>query len=535
MKTFYLTLCCALLSLAATAQTADDFYSTEAIRKIEVAFSQDNWRDQLDSLRLMGDDLLLATVSIDGKTYPYAGVRYRARKGFEPGEARNGLHIELDYFDSEQHHMGYRTVVLSQALRDPSMVREVLGYEIAGNYMPTPRANYAQLTLGGQPAGVYINVEAVDEVFLQKHFGSEDGALFKAKDYTRYNDVPSDCQIGAQGALLHESNAACYFANFDKHSEDGWKELMELTRILKEAPEQLPQVLDIDRTLWWLAFNATTASLNSYSGRYAENFYLYQDRFGRFVPIVGDLNLAFGSYKNINTDRPLGLKALQTLDPLLHADNKDRPLIKALLSNDTYRKIYLDHIRTIVEDHFRNGDYAKRAEELQRSIQVAYSQDSNKPYEFDQFKSALDKTIGSRSKIPGIRELMGKRERYLRKHPALRTIPPVVSSVDVLRRARFSNSSVDKFSVTAVVEKRPTRVKLYYRHADDQDWQWTYMYDDGEHNDGDAGDDKYGAMVSANGSDLEYYVEAENNGGMTYEPRDYPVRRYNANLDELNQ
>ena len=535
MKLLYAILCGLLIGSVAHAQDTDDFYSTEKVREIAVAFSQDNWKDQLDSLRLMGDDLLLASVTIDGKTYPYAGVRYRARKGFTPGEPRNGMHIELDYFDNDQQHMGYRTIVLSEALRDPSMVREVLGYEIARDYMPAPRANYAQLTLGGQPAGVYVNVEAVDEVFLEKHFGSAEGAFFRARDYTRYNDVPGDCQKGAQGALLNESNAACYFANYEKRSEGGWKELMELTRILNQSPDDLEKVLDVDRTLWWLAFNATTASLNSYTGRYAENFYLYQDRFGRFVPIVGDLNLAFGSYKNINTGRPLNLKALQSLDPMLHVDNKDRPLVKALLSNDEYRKIYLDHIRTIVDDHFRNGEYADRAEELQRSIQVAYIADKDKPYEFDEFKSSLDKTIGSRSKIPGIRELMGKRERFLRKHPALRTIPPVVSSVDVLRRARFSNSSVDKFNVTAIIEKRPTRVKLYYRYADDQDWQWMYMYDDGKHNDGEANDDKYGAVVEAVGSDIEYFVQAENNGGMTYEPRNYPQERYTANLDELNQ
>ncbi|MBK8428777.1 MAG: CotH kinase family protein [Lewinellaceae bacterium] len=60
---------------------------------------------------------------------------------------------------------------------------------------------------------------------------------------------------------------------------------------------------------------------SSYTGNYSQNYYLYKDNFGRFQPVHWDLNLAFGSFKNTGKGSDLEIEDLQTLDPLLHADN----------------------------------------------------------------------------------------------------------------------------------------------------------------------------------------------------------------------
>ena len=110
----------------------------------------------------------------------------------------------------------------------------------------------------------------------------------------------------------------------------------------------------MDHALWMLALNNVMVNLSSYTGNHSVNYFLYRDNSGRFQPLHWDLNLAFGSYKNTGNGSDLELKGLQNLDPLLHADNPYKPLISQLLKEPLYKKMYLSHIRQIVEDNFSN-------------------------------------------------------------------------------------------------------------------------------------------------------------------------------------
>lgn len=127
--------------------------------------------------------------------------------------------------------------------------------------------------------------------------------------------------------------------------------------------------MDVDQTLWMLAFNNVFVNLSSYSGKISQNFYLYKNDFGKFVPVMWDLNLSFGSFKNSGSiAKDLDLKQLQELDPLLHIDNTSKPLISKLLSIKEFRLIYLAHVRQLFEDIIISDYLEKRAAELQKMI-----------------------------------------------------------------------------------------------------------------------------------------------------------------------
>lgn len=327
-----------------SAQIEADFYDTEKISEIRINFKKNNWAVEMDSMRMYGEDLLMASGTIDGKSYKNIGVRYRGSRSFRTGSKRNALHIKLNYVNKNQNHQGYKTIKLSNALRDPSMAREVLGYEIARNYMPAPKANYSKVYINGEYYGLYVNVENISNEFLDKHFGSHTNAFFKCSpDITRKSE--EGCKNKIFSSLEHEEDAECYFANYEMKSEDGWDDLMELTNILNNDTKNISKVLNVDRTLWMLAFNNATVNLSSYSGQNSQNYYLYKDDNGQFNPIIWDLNLAFGSFKNTGVGSDLDLKGLQQMDPLLHIDNATKPLISKLLSDPENKKLYLSHLR----------------------------------------------------------------------------------------------------------------------------------------------------------------------------------------------
>ncbi|MBK7338408.1 MAG: CotH kinase family protein [Saprospirales bacterium] len=91
-------------------------------------------------------------------------VRIIDSNSFQPGSRRNGLYIQLDYSTPGQQIQGHSSLSLSSSLRDPSMVREVLGLEIARKYMPAPKANYANVWINNERYGLYVNVESVEGI-----------------------------------------------------------------------------------------------------------------------------------------------------------------------------------------------------------------------------------------------------------------------------------------------------------------------------------------------------------------------------------
>jgi spore coat protein CotH len=512
-----------------------DFYDTGTIQEIKIRFEQENWRYVLDSLRFNGDGLLFGTVEINGQKFDDIGVRYRESRSFQPGNKRNSLYLKLNYIDKEQNYQGRGTVKLSSALRDPSMVREVFGYEIARRYMPAPLANYARVMVNGEYYGLFVNVEPIDDAFLKRNYGTDEGTFIRCAPNLVENE-PSGCKADVFGSLQFDESAKCYLHNFQLLSESGWDDLIELTYLLNKKPEEVHRVLNVDQALWMLAYNNVLANLSSYTGRYSENYYLYRDNQGKFNPIVFDLNLCFGSYKNTGVGSDLKLKDSQEMDPLLHVNNAEKPLISQLLKDEHYKKMYLDHIRTIVNEVFRKDQYLERVKELQALIREDFQADENRYYAMEDFDNSLTETIGKRSRIPGLQELMTPRTDFLKQDVVLAVIPPNIGDVTVSSREQFSAERVTEFKIQAKVEKFPTEVALFYRHDNTKPFKRVEMADDGRHNDGEAEDGVFGAIVKPEGgaTQIEYYIYAENARAASFSPSRYMFEQHTATLEELN-
>ncbi len=524
------------LACVFSASAQSDFYKTDKIQDIQLTFEEDNWAYLLDSLRTNGNGFLLGNVAINGTEYNNVGVRYRGSKSFRPGGKRNALYIKLNYINKKQNIDGHSSIKLSNSMRDPSLVREVLSYEIARDYMPAPQANYASVGINKANYGVFVNVQAVDKAFLTQYFGDSEGAFFKVNNDADI-DEPEGCKQNIFGSLEADKGVKCYLNNFEMLSENGWDDLINLSRTLAEKPSDISKILNVDNTLWMLAFNNILVNLDSYSGKNSVNFYLYQDKNGLFSPIVWDMNLSFGSLKNIGGGSDLTLKELQKLDPLLHANNELKPLVSQLLKNDMYKKIYLGHLHTIMQDWLKTEKYSTRAVEMRRLIQVPLSNDQNKQYTFSEFQNAMKATTGKRSRIPGINELMSARYSFLKKHKSLAVLPAAISEVKVLGREQFKKGNVDVFRVNAQVDKYPKRVWVYYRHSEKQPFMSAQMYDDGKHSDGKAGDGVFGTEIKPKNmeSKLQYYIQAENASIMSFSPNNYMFKQHEASLDMLNK
>ncbi|MEZ5044923.1 MAG: CotH kinase family protein [Saprospiraceae bacterium] len=515
----------------------NDFYDLGNIPEIKISFEKENWRYLLDSLRYNGDGLLEGTIAISGQQMEGAGVRYRSGKAFTPGNKRNGLTIHLGFKKPGQKFMGYSMLDLSSAIRDPSLLREVLAYEIAGSYIPTPKANFVKVFINDDYYGLFVNIEPLEGPFLTRHFGSDKGDLFLS-DPEYVQTEPEGCKSKIYGSLLEDNGIPCLQNHFKGSEGSNWSHLLQLTKVLNNNIEDIEKILDVDKALWMLAFNNVIVNLNSYSGQFSPNYYLYMGNDGRFVPIVTNLNLAFGSFKNIGDEgSDLGIRQLIQLDPLLHANNPRMPLLSKLLSNELYQKQYLSHMFTILTDHFKDQHFSEKAAALQQQILSPLMEDVNKYYPTSDFLKSKEEIIGKKSRIPGVVDFMEKRAEFLKMNPTFTILPPAITEVQVKRRERFSSKRVSDFDIQARVEKYAKRVHVYYRFNASESFKEMLMQDDGASSDEQANDGIYGAKITpaAGQNTIEYYIFAENAKAVSYSPMHYTQERHSASLIELNK
>ena len=505
MGKHYLTFLFFSFSLSIFAQ---DIYDVRSVKDVKIQFEFDDWKNQLNDFKEAGkDERLIGTVTVNGTRYDSVGVRYKGNSSYfnvrNTGSSKLPFNIKVNHIKKKQKlPNGYTSLKLSNVFRDPSFLREVLAYEIAGKYMPSPRANYVRVYVNDQLLGLYNNTESVDEKFLKENFGNDDGTLVKC-DPNWHGEVKRGCKKGNNGSLNYlGDNPNCYFDYYEKKSDKGWKDLVNLTKVLETNTKDIEKVLNVDRALWMLAYNNVLVNLDSYSGRLCHNYYVYKDENGIFNTIPWDMNLNFGGFRFVDEKTLLDVKKMQELSPLSSFKDPKRPLISKLLANSMYRKIYIAHMRTILKENFSSGEYAKRATEIQRIIDFFVKSDENKLYPYEEFKNNLTKTSpAGKSKIVGITELMNARTKYLEAHPLINKTPPKISQVK-------HTKGTDGTTVTAKVEG-VRKAFVFYREKGFGTFKRVALEDDGNN--------AFSVKIPKD-KPMEYYIMALNADAAMFSP-----------------
>ena len=528
---FKIVLIIAILALKTIGTSGQNtgFYSVDSIREIKFYFNEPNWDYILDSLYVEGEKKrLLGTVIIDGQQYDSVGIRYKGYSSVSVNTIKNPFNISLDYIIDDQEHRGYNKIKISNVIHDPSFVREVLSYEIARKYLPSSGANFANLYINDTLWGLYTNVEAVNKDFLGKNYSSRENPFFKCN--------PDNLNLYGENSNLsstHGVDSVSYEPYYDIESDYGWKELYYLIDTLNNHTYNIDKQLNIDRSLWMHAFNYTLINYDSYIG-YSQNYYLYLDNSGIFNPIVWDLNMSFGSFRLADASsfyNGFSIVEAQTLDPLSHYNDISvypRPLLRNLFNEERYRKMYIAHIRTIVEENFNNQDYISRANYFQSLINNSVINDTNKFYSDLDFQNNLTSTVTDLIAYPGLFELMNSRSVYLSNYPGFNGSP----SIDSTNYSPSNFNLGDDIWITTKISDA-NEVLLYYRSGSNQLFKSVNMLDNGLHNDGTAGDSIYGVKINNIGNRIEYYIYAENDSSARFQPERAAYEFYTIN-NEVN-
>ncbi len=163
--------------------------------------------------------------------------------------------------------------------------------------------------------------------------------------------------------------------------------------------------------------------------------------------------------------------------------------------------------------------YETRALEIQSIIDADVQADPNKFYTYNDFLNNVNSSAGggpppAGQPIVGITQLMNARITYLNSQPEFSATEPQISNISSTPTNPSPNTAV-WFNAEVSNE---TSVMLAYRHSITDRFTKTQMFDDGNHNDGSAGDGVYGISITIGATDVQYYFYAENNDAASFSP-----------------
>lgn len=512
MKIYYSS-CALILMLLSRLFAQGGFYDLNTIQTIEITFTQPNWDYMLDTSKSGSEGYVMASqVIINGVAFDSVGVKYKGNSSYSANQVKNPFHIELDTY-KEQDYQGYKDIKLGNGFKDPSFLREVLSYKVLRNYMPAPESNFANVYINNVLIGLYSNSESIGKRYVNSHFGSKSNTLIKCNPIggagPGTTNLPNLKYLGSDSSL--------YYSSYEMKSDHGWSDLLDLCDTLANHITAVDQVININQSLWMLAFDNILVNLDSYLGGFSQNYYLYRDDFGIFQPMVWDLNESFGSFAMTGTINLNNTTAKQQMTHLLHQNDTNWPLVKNLLSNPTYKRMYLAHMRTILTENFSNNSYYTDAQTLQSLISSSVSADLNKFYSYSNFISNLNSDVNyGMGSAPGLSNLMNGRSTYLSALADFTATQPAISAISVSNNQPAVGSTVN---ITAgITNASATGVMLAYRRADFAPFVYIAMADDGLHGDGAANDGVFGCTVPVNSSRTDYFLYAENTSAGIFSP-----------------
>lgn len=152
---------------------------------VDIQMDEDDWQDMLDNA--LSETYYAADVTINGKTFTNVGIRPKGNTSLSQVASsdsdRYSFKIEFDHYQDGQTCWGLDKLVLNNLISDATYLKEYFVYDMFA-FLDMPASDYAmaEITVNGQPWGIYLALEGVEESFLTRNFGTSPGELYKPEN-----------------------------------------------------------------------------------------------------------------------------------------------------------------------------------------------------------------------------------------------------------------------------------------------------------------------------------------------------------------
>lgn len=155
-------------------------FDTSVVHTIDIVM--DDWEGFIAGCE--DEEYVLCDLVIDGEEQPGAAIRAKGNTSLSSvaayGNDRYSFKVEFDHYDSSLSYYGLDKLNLNNIIQDNTYMKDYLCYRLmAAAGAPAPLCSYVWITVNGEDWGLYLAVEAVEESFLLRNYGTDYGELYK--------------------------------------------------------------------------------------------------------------------------------------------------------------------------------------------------------------------------------------------------------------------------------------------------------------------------------------------------------------------
>lgn len=158
----------------------DSLFDDSYVHTIDIAM--DDWDSFIENAT--SEEYSVADVTIDGETVKNVGIRAKGNTSLSTvsqlGSERYSLKIEFDAYETAGNYHGLDKLCLNNLIQDYTMMKDYIAYTLMNEFgVDSPLVSYCYITVNGEDWGLYLAVEAVEDSFLERTYGTNYGDLYK--------------------------------------------------------------------------------------------------------------------------------------------------------------------------------------------------------------------------------------------------------------------------------------------------------------------------------------------------------------------
>ena len=322
-----------------------ELFDTSSILTVNILMDEADWNDMLANAA--AEEYYQCDVEVNGTTFYRVAIRPKGNTSLtsiasDPTTDRYSFKLEFDHYVDGQTCFGLDKLILNNNYADATNMKEALIYDMY-QYLGADASlyNYAKLSVNGEYWGVYLALEAVEDSFLLRNYGVQDGELYK----------PDSMNIGGGKD----------FGDFNADDIDFGD-------------------LDLDNLLRYMAVHIFSVNEDSLSGSMAHNYYLYEAG-GKLNLIPWDYNLALGGMGRSND-------AISVVNDAIDNVFSGTTFFDTLMENETYHSQYYAYLQQLISEYINGGGFDAFYTRVRSQIDTLVESDPTAFYSYDEYLTA---------------------------------------------------------------------------------------------------------------------------------------------------
>ena len=389
----------------------------------------DDWDGFIETCE--SEQYAVCNVVIDGELIKKVGIRGKGNTSLSSvrnmGSSRYSFKIEFDQYDNTKSYHGLDKLCLNNIIQDNTYMKDYLAYTLMNEFgVDAPLCSFAYITVNGEDWGLYLAVEAIEDSFLQRNYGSESGDLYKPDSMSFGGGGPGNGKDFSMSDFINENFGTEDFGDSASKSRSGFDgfggfggggfgmgsddvklkyidddpdsysnifsnakttvttaDKNRLISSLKALSEQsdIENTVDVDEVIRYFVVHNFLCNGDSYTGSMIHNYYLYEKN-GQLSMIPWDYNLAYGSFSGGNASSSVNA----AIDTPVSGDMSDRPMVSWIFDIEEYTEMYHEYFR----EFLNSVDLTKMIEDTAALIDEYVQKDPTKFCTFEEYLTGLE-------------------------------------------------------------------------------------------------------------------------------------------------